>query len=247
MSRKYKSPPIIEAFCEFVFSSDSPWDLTIPGLIYEKIRKNFPKRQQIRLPIIDIVGNASGINRLGVSTPERIRFLREDETAIIQVAQHLLVINHLTPYSSWKAFLPLIQKGFDTYWEVVEPKGIDKIRLSYINQIEFQPPVELEDYFYFYPFVGQSLPQDFNSFITGIENEYETDFSSLSVRLGSTISRIPDKVSMTLNLEYTLRKPGAVERDGVFEWLQVAHDRIEKTFEGCITDKLRKKFEEVTE
>ena len=48
MGRRYKNPPIVEALCEFEFISSQPWDLTIPGLIYEKVKDEFPdKRQQI--------------------------------------------------------------------------------------------------------------------------------------------------------------------------------------------------------
>ncbi|MGQ0654564.1 MAG: TIGR04255 family protein [Betaproteobacteria bacterium] len=46
MPKKYKNPPIIEAICEFRFSETSPWDLTIPGLIYELVKDKFPKRVQ---------------------------------------------------------------------------------------------------------------------------------------------------------------------------------------------------------
>ncbi|MGC8838175.1 MAG: hypothetical protein ACP5UM_07135 [Anaerolineae bacterium] len=41
MGRKYKDPPLMEAVCEFRLAADSPWDLTIPGLIYEKLYAAF--------------------------------------------------------------------------------------------------------------------------------------------------------------------------------------------------------------
>ena len=52
MGRRYKNPPIVEALCEFEFISSQPWDLTIPGLIYEKVKDEFPdKRQQIGIGV----------------------------------------------------------------------------------------------------------------------------------------------------------------------------------------------------
>lgn len=35
MARTYNNPPLIEAVCDFHFSSSQPWDWTIPGLFYE--------------------------------------------------------------------------------------------------------------------------------------------------------------------------------------------------------------------
>jgi uncharacterized protein (TIGR04255 family) len=42
-------------------------------------------------------------------------------------------------------------------------------------------------------------------------------------------------------------KPGEGALDDIIEWLDIAHSRIEETFEACITDQLRHIFEEVTE
>jgi len=46
MKRKYKKPPIVEALCEFQFIPQEPYNLTIPGLFYDKIKEEFPIRQE---------------------------------------------------------------------------------------------------------------------------------------------------------------------------------------------------------
>jgi len=43
VSRKYTNPPILEALCEFQFVPSQPWDMTIPGFLYEKINHEFPR------------------------------------------------------------------------------------------------------------------------------------------------------------------------------------------------------------
>ena len=45
MSRRYKNSPIIEAICEFQFEENSEWDLTIPGLVYDRVQNEFPIRR----------------------------------------------------------------------------------------------------------------------------------------------------------------------------------------------------------
>ena len=46
MGRRYKNPPVIEVVSEIRFSPDSEWDITIPGMLYEKIRGTFPIKEQ---------------------------------------------------------------------------------------------------------------------------------------------------------------------------------------------------------
>jgi uncharacterized protein (TIGR04255 family) len=41
MGRKYRSPPLVEALCEFRLTPDTPWDMTIPGLFYETVKHAF--------------------------------------------------------------------------------------------------------------------------------------------------------------------------------------------------------------
>lgn len=128
VSRQYKNSPISEAVCEFQFGQDSPWDLTVPGLVYEKVRTTFPKRSQIARVTMSIAANEEEIGPQFGALPI-IRFTREDEKAHIQVAPHLLSVHHLKPYSSWQQFLPLIKDSFEAYREVASPKSIHRIGL----------------------------------------------------------------------------------------------------------------------
>lgn len=247
MGRRYRNPPIVEALCEFRFDPGSPWDLAIPGLVYEKVRKSFGKRRLVKALEASISGGPEGIEQQ-VRTTDRMQFLRDDEKALIQVGPHLLAVNHLKPYPTWQEFLPLIRQGFDAYLEVANPKGIERIGVRYINRIEFPSErIELEEYFEFRPFVGPNLPQDFGSFIVGIQVPYENSRDSLRLQIASAAVKIPDTVAVMLDLDYFLAQPGQVRSDNVFEWVEVAHSRVEEAFEACITDRLRQMFEEVME
>jgi len=247
MGRRYKNPPIVEALCEFRFDPGSPWDLAIPGLVYEKVRNEFGKRRLVKAFEASISGGPEGIEQQ-MRTTDRMQFLREDEKALIQVDRNLLAVNHLKPYPTWQEFLPLIQQGFTAYREVASPKGAQRIGLRYINRIEFPGQrIELEDYLEFRPFVGPNLPQDFGPFIVGIQVPYEDSRDILRLQLASAAAQTPDIVAVMLDLDYFLAQPGQVALDNVFEWVEVAHGHVEKAFEACITERLRGMFEEVTE
>jgi len=247
VGKKYRNPPIIEALCEFRFEPSLPWDLAIPGLVYEKVRDSFPKRRQIRAFETSISTGPAGVEQQ-IRTTDRMQFLREDEKALIQVGPDLLAVNHLRPYPTWREFLPLIQKGFDAYREAANPKGIRRIGLRYINRIEIPGQrIELEEYFEFRPFVGPHLPQDFGPFIIGIQVPYEDSRDALRLQLANATIETPNIVAVMLDLDYFLAKPGKISLDRVFEWIDVAHSHVEEVFEACITDRLRQMFEKVRE
>ena len=245
MGRKYKNPPIIEALCEFQFEPGLPWDLAIPGLVYQKVQNEFPKRRQAKQVEVGLRAGTEGVEQQ-VRTTDRMQFLREDEKALIQVGPNLLAVNHLKPYPSWEGFLPLIQRGFHAYWEVAQPNGIRRIGLRYINRIEIpEQRVELELYFSFYPSLGANLPQDHTDFIVGVNMPYENERDGLRLQMASAVSEQPGAIAIFLDLDYSLRQPGAVRLEETLRWINTAHDRVEEVFEGCLTDKLREFFEEV--
>lgn len=247
MDRRYRNPPIVEALCEFRFEPSSPWDLAIPGLVYQKVRDKFPKRRQVKAFEASISDGPEGVEKQ-MRTTARMQFLRDDEKALIQIGPNLLAVNHLKPYPTWQEFLPLIQQGFDTYLEVANPKSIERIGLRYINRIEFTgQSIELENYFEFRPFIGPRLPQDVGPFILGIQIPYEDSRDTLRLQLVSATVETPDKVAVILDLDYFLGQPGQVPLETVFDWVEAAHGRVEEAFEACITDRLRQMFEEIRE
>ncbi len=246
MSRSYKASPIIEALCQFQFEPDTPWDLTIPGLVYERVQSTFPKRNQIAQINIGIAASAEIIGQQIGALP-LMQFIREDGNALIQVGQHLLTINQLKPYSSWREFLPLIGEGLEAYKEAAHPKNIQRVALQYLNRIELENPVKLEDYLNFYPFLGKDLAQEFGAFVVGVQIPYEDSRDLLNLQLTTTNSEVPNTIAMILDLNYMFAKPGEIALDNVLEWVNASHKYIEETFEACITDQLRQRFKEVKE
>lgn len=245
MGKKYKHPPVIEALCEIQFEQNTPWTLTIPGLLYEQVRGQFPKqREALRLNLG--FSSTQGTLSQEVGTTPLIQFLRNDEKALIQVGPYLLAINHLVPYPTWAEFLPMIEQGFQAYRQVAEPTTIRRIGLRYINRIEIPGErLQLEDYLEFYPFVGKALPEDFGSFIVGIQAPYEDARDSLQIQLTTVVSQTPHTIALLLDIDYFLVQPGAIDLGNLPQWIADAHDRVEQAFEGCIKEPLRQLFEEV--
>lgn len=245
MGRKYKNPPIIEALCEFRFDPASPWDLTIPGRLHERIKDAFPTVRQGKAFESSIRAGPEGVRQQLIET-ERGQFLRADEKALVQVGPHLLVINHLRPYPTWETFLPLIDSTLEAYREVAHPKAFQRIGLRYVNRVDFpSAAVNLEDYFEFYPFVGPELPQTFGPFMVGIQIPYDGGRDVLKLEMTTVAAEAPAAASFVLSLDYFLARPGEVDFASALQWVRDAHERIECVFEGSIKDALRLQFEEI--
>lgn len=167
---------------------------------------------------------------------------------LVQVGLRLLVVNALKPYPHWKGFKPRIAMVWKILQNTVEVQGLERIGLRYINRIELPAQnVELNEYFEFYPFMGSRLPRHATSFLVGVEFSYADDRDRCRVQL----IPIPPlggegKAAFMLDLDYFLVRSRDVAPTDVLNWIEEAHSRVEEVFEGCITDKLRGMFWEVT-
>jgi uncharacterized protein (TIGR04255 family) len=247
VGKMYERSPIVEAVCEFQFEEGSPWDLTIPGRIYEKVRTTFPILRQAERVTVSLLGTPEEFGPQFGTLP-LMQFLRKDEQALIQVGTHLLSISVLKSYPSWPRFLSLIKRGFNTYCDIAAPKGIRRIGLRYINQIEIPGhDIKLEEYLDFRPHIGRGLHQDFGTFALGVHFPYEESRDLLNLQLASVPQQTPlsDNASLALSLDYYLLRPREVALEDAFQWVDVAHHHIEDAFEACITQKLRELFKEV--
>lgn len=245
MSRIYSKPPLIEALCEFQFT-ESDWDLTIPGLVYDQIRKDFPGKRQVSTELGVELQTAEGqLNQRILGRVERIQFYREDESALVQVAPHLLVINHLLPYPHWGVFRDLILGTLSVYRSVAHPSALKRIGLRYINRIALsvQDSGHLERYFNFSPRVPAALSGPLDAILMRIEQSHFADNGRLLVTLGTVNESGPAQIAYLLDLDFITQIDTPADLDMAENWIETAHAHIEQAFETCITDELRSSFE----
>src|SRR5260370_35494584 len=96
VARIYNKPPIIEAVCEFRFPSTQPWDITLPGRLYDQVKDQFPTVEPAN--VIQVVVDVAGAQIQQMQTAARI--LTQDRTEFIPVATHQPSIHHVPPYPS---------------------------------------------------------------------------------------------------------------------------------------------------
>lgn len=247
MARRYNIPPIAEALCEFHFAPSQPWDWTIPGLLYDKVKGDFPKKRQQNVLQMELHAEREEINQNIKGGIARMQFLREDEHALMQVGPDLLVVNHLKPYSGWENFQADITKCLTIYSDTLQPKGIQRIGLRYINKIEFPyTSVEIEDYLLSAPKIPSEIPQTFSSWAQRVEVPYEQLGASLILQTGSLKESQDTGVVFLLDLYFQSIRTELFDLNTGLQWVKQAHDNIEVAFEASITAKARLLFKEVT-
>ena len=174
-----------------------------------------------------------------------LRFWREnDESGYIAVAPYRLAVHHFRPYPSWDRFREIIGKGTQAYQDVLKPTRVRRIGLRYINEITLgQNPVLLEDFFDFYPFVGQNIPQPLSKFHCSVQINFENDRDSLTLQLRNTSMPEGQNPQIILDLDYSLAQPDNFEPAETTKWLETAHSNLESVFEGCIKESVRALFQ----
>lgn len=246
MGRKYAKPPIIEAVCEFRLTPQTQWDLTVPGLLYERLKHEFPHKEQRVLQEVELTQGPEVIQQQ-IRTGERLLFFTGNKRILVQVGTRLLAVHALAPYPNWEGFKPRIETSFKSLQDTVSILWVERISLHYINRIKIphQHP-KLDEYLEFYPFIGSRLPTDTTSFLMGVEFSYTDGRDRCRVQLAPIPkSETEGEAAFILELEYFLARPGEVEAANALVWVEEAHSRVEEVFEGCITDNLRRLFEEV--
>jgi uncharacterized protein (TIGR04255 family) len=242
MNGTYINPPVTEAICEFRIALDTEWDLTIPGLYYARVKDELPVREQRRVRNVEVVMAEEGL-REELLVRERMHYFTPDLNNGVQVGPHLLAVNMLKPYSSWRRFRPRIEHAFRVLRDIVEIQMLDGLGLHYINVIEV-PDGDADPRKYLAPVppLGDILPGTPDSFLVGCEVFYEEGRDSCRIEITDAIPEQKGGSAFLLDIEYFLSSPNTLPADEAMAWLDVAHGRLVDTFEACILEPARDIF-----
>jgi uncharacterized protein (TIGR04255 family) len=246
--RQYSNPPIEEAVCEFRFAPGSAWNLTVPGLFYEKIKDAYPgEPRQQNLIATEVVAGQTPANpeftvRQGVN---KLLFESKDTKRLVGVGNNVLSIHSLRPYEGWEEFRQRIDEAFEVYLEVAKPVGVTRIALRYINRIAIpsNQEIELRDYFTIYPQIPKDgVPSKMTAFLTRTELIYEDIPIRLVLNLSDAIAPA-EQIVIVLDLEIFqdwVEKPLSLQEaiSNLYELKQ----REGQAFENLITDRTRELF-----
>src|SRR5262249_11882848 len=240
----YRRPPVIEALCELFFDSGE-WDETVPGRLYDRISKNYPRKRTLQTVTADITLTAeearAGVRKAG----SRVQFLSADEKQIVQVQRDLLVVNQLAPYpeEGFEAWKPAVLEQLSNYKALCSPRAIKRMGVRYLNRITIsETEFQLEESFATYPQLPPDSPAPQSDFLMRVEVP-EPDGKR---RLLVTFSSAPDahvrSASFVLDLYYLSDVLLADPFADLPDELTRAHGALHAMFEKSITSRTRELF-----
>src|SRR5215217_2557646 len=205
MKRSYRKPPIIEALCEFQFEPSQPWDGTFLGPIYDKVQSVFPKKRPV--DTLQVQFGLSGQEAPApnvVSMPGSMWFVREDERVLMKVGPDVVSVHHLQPYSDWETLKGYIERALDAYRQVVNPSGIRRLGLRYVNRLEVPSQnAAIEDFLFASPSIPEKLPQQFSRWVQRVEIPYVKLQGILALQSGSIHEEGQENAAYLLDLDFT--------------------------------------------
>lgn len=240
MLDKLKSPPLIEALCEFRFSAKEDWDWTVPGRLYDELKDEFPERGQINA--VEVRLDTKQLSQGGV---ERVQMKRKDGSAMVQVGPHLLVVNHLLPYSDWKEFLKLIINVLKKYTDLATHAPFERIGLRYINQIPIknEERYEVGRYIVLAPPIPKTIERPLANFYQRYELKHDDPDGILIHQTGVAKSQ-SGQLNIMLDLDFEASKVSHLDKNSVGDWLTKAHRQIEIAFMKSMEPELLRKMKE---
>lgn len=232
MGEKLKSPPLIEALCEFRFAGDPSWDWVIPGQLYDKIGQEFSERAQIKGlgVLVEAAAQEQPIATIHTG-PERVQLKRKDGSAMVQVGPHLLAVNHLRPYPNWETFADLVMRIFGVYRTLAPQFRLERVGLRYINQIDLpKSPFQMKSLITLAPPLTGALDRPLKSYYQRYEIEQDNPKGLLIHQTGIRVNQ-EDALILVLDLDFGSTQVQSLEKiEDVRVWLDTAHDRVYEAF-----------------
>lgn len=243
MGKNYHNPPVVEALCELYFDKHTTWDVTIFGDYYNRVRNEFSQKRELPQVEMTMQQHEAGVTGQVRPAGVRMQFVRPDQTALVQLAQHVLIVNQLPLYPSWEVFKTLILDRLQDYQSVVAEAALQGILLRYINRFSF--PTEtftVGKAFAESDFIPTRLREKGTPFFLRIEMPQESG-SRLVLTLGTLEDNKPEHSAVLLDIAVLLTQAAMLNQESLSDRLDQAHNCIEDVFESCLTDALRQQFD----
>lgn len=233
---RFQNPPLVERNCELCFVPGKEWDDIYLGLFYSQIQKEFPICRTKQEMALEIRGEEELFHPL---LAIKKQFFTADKRSLVQMGKNMLVFNQLRPCGPWEQFLSLALKNRKPYLALLEPLGIRRISLRFINR--FVVPDHPFSYLTLVPTGPVPLMESFSHFdmnLSGSGKDSLAQGGQLMVRVSSRPSTTG--YSITLYLNYSQEETQGwmgFEEEFFLSWLHKAQGVIQETFFQAITEK----------
>lgn len=260
MANKYGAEPLRTIQCHLEFGREGKWDWTWAGMIFERL--GFNRHFGMQYPRGVEPNNALGFGEKIEEERDIVCLVSDKSRTFVFLGVDLLQIFQLAPGYEWAKFRGAVGDILRAYLEVAKPKGISSLKLIYNN--EFGGREIMKDAGKYFKVVagavegeaeiGRALGVNVRlDYLCrdphGIRSiKFGTDYYSFAPDGESGAEADAEKETFEpkyfLNLESAFVKWSEFEptADNIAGLLDREHEWIQKAFESCTTDELRKTF-----
>ena len=240
----YLNPPIEEAICEFCFTSDDQWDLTIPGKLQLELGNEYTGKPRTQNSMS--VGDQSKLKDVN-----KVELVNEEGTRLICVGKDNLSIHMLRPYhdiskyeiGGWEEFEERITNALESYIQLTEREQIDWISVRYINKLVIPGKlVPLEEYLKCVLMEIDGLPQNYSDFFNRTQYDYDKNHTLILVYASLPSSDSLKECLLDLDVIWHQHDTKSIGKNEILKIIRNLHKLAGNAFEAIITDKARELF-----
>ena len=242
--REYPNPPVLEAICLVSFAKPVPWSAATPGLLYGRIRSEYPAAPTAQTAIEATIDGGEGQFQVGRGA-QRIVYSNDAQNRRVVANETTLSVNALPPYEHWPSLAKRFREAIDIYREEIAEFVPASVSLRYINRVVIPgESVETTDYFNV-PVVTTHQPgARVHGFLSRSQSRSPETSIATTVTFANVVGHdVEGESAFILDIDLTVPVSADVSVEGLGEHAAELHRWENHEFESSITDKCRELFE----
>jgi uncharacterized protein (TIGR04255 family) len=246
-AKQYKTPPIEEALCEFMFASTATgqqFDLTVPGRlkVHPSMKEYSGEPRTQNIPRIS-ANMSPTIAFMSPTIALRVQLPTVDGRRLVSIGHNTLAVSVLRPYDGWERFKLRIEHVLDAYFEAISPFAVTRIGVKYVNRIlvreagahpaSFLTALPADDK------ISDARLANFTQFTEFVR----TDQIKVLVTQATLQPTAQDTTEYLLDIDAIWDHRELGSRTEIIDMLERLHDVEGAAFEALITDEARSLFD----
>jgi uncharacterized protein (TIGR04255 family) len=241
--REYPNPPIVEVICQVNFAEAIPWSAATPGLLYGRIRDEYPAEPKSQTSVeatFDRTGGdvqvARGVQRFVYSNEKENRRLVANETSVS--------VNALLPYENWDILAQRFRSALTIYQGEISEFTPRSVSLRYINKIAVPAEsIDTSDYFNVPVLTSRQPDARLQGFVSRSQSFSPETSIATTITFASVVGHpVEGESAFILDIELEVQTSSDASFEELGELAGELHRWENHEFESSITDKCRELF-----
>jgi uncharacterized protein (TIGR04255 family) len=241
--REYPNPPIVEVICQVTFAAPVPWSAASPGLLYGRIRSDYPAEPKTQTAIEAAIDGETNGFQVGRGI-QRFVYSNEDQNRRLVANEHSLSVNALLPYEQWDSLAQRFRSALEIFEDEVGKFTPRSVSLRYINRIVVPAnAIDTTEYFTVPVVTTHQLDAQIQEFVSRSRSVSPDSSIVTTVTFASVGHPVDGESAFILDIELEVPTPSDATFDALGESVGKLHYWENHEFESSITDKCRRLFQ----